>query len=161
MTIDQPADEAIVTHLRELLARHGVRPLLVFLNGLTAFRYSAVFRFDSGTLKTVCFYDREDPREDTVPEIPVTASYCVFVRDRGRVFSLPDSMVEPCVESHPKRGQINAYCGAPLFDAEGNVIGSICHFNLSPVAIDQRDEKLLEVTAKLLMSHDAAVPQLR
>ena len=161
MTTDQPADEAIVSHLRELLARHGVRPLLVFLNGLTAFRYSAVFRFDSGNLKTVCFYDRDDPREDAVPEIPVTASYCVFVRDRGRVFSLPDSLVEPCVASHPKRGQINAYCGAPLFDADGNVIGSICHFNLSPVAIGERDGKLLELAAELLMTHHEAVPQLR
>lgn len=161
MTTDQPANDAVVTHLRDLLERHGLRPMLVFLNGLSAFRFSAITRFDKGKLETVCYYDREDPRADALPAVPQEASYCQFVKARRDIFPVPDSQLEPCLGVHPARDAVRAYCGAPLYDAEGNVIGSICHFNIDPLQVAARDGELLTAAAALLMEHNALSPRTR
>lgn len=161
MTTDQPAKDAVVTHLRDLLARHGLRPMVVFLNGLSAFRFSAVTRFNQGMLEVVCYYDREDPRRDSLPAVTQEASYCQFVKARRAVFSVPDSTLEVCLEGHPARRDVQAYCGVPLYDAEGNVIGSICHFNIDPLPIAERDGELLTAAAALLAGHNALSPRPR
>lgn len=161
MITDQPANDAVVNHLRELLVRHGLRPMVVFLNGLSTFRFSAVMRFDKGMLQTVCYYDREDPRPDALPAVPEEASYCRFVKARREIFSVPDSKLESCLSGHPARDAVRAYCGAPLYGAEGNVMGSICHFNIDPVRITVRDGELLTAAADLLMKHHARVLRSR
>lgn len=161
MTTDQPASDAVAIHLRDLLARHGLRPMVVFLNGLSAFRFSAVTRFNQGMLEIVCYYDREDPRRDSLPAVTEEASYCQFVKARRAVFSVPDSMLEACLEGHPGRREVQAYCGAPLYDADDNVIGSICHFNIDPLQVAERDGELLTAAAALLMGHDALSPRSR
>lgn len=153
MSLDQPANEAIVGHLRELLLRHGLRPMVVFLNGLSEFRFSAVTRFEGGTLQTVCYYDREDPRADSLPAVPEEASYCQFVKSRRDVVAMPDSLVESCLEGHPARADVRAYCGAPLVAADGTVIGTLFHFNFDPLPIAPDDRELLQAAATLLMQH--------
>ena len=154
MITDEPAKDTVVTHLRDLLVRHGLRPMVVFLNGLSDFRFSAVTRFDSGMLRTVCYYDREDPRPDSLPAVPEQASYCQFAKARRDTFSVPDSNLESCLSGHPARDMVQAYCGAPLYDAKGDVIGSICHFNIDPLPVTERDRELLTAAAALLMEHN-------
>ena len=158
MTTDQPANEAVITHLRDLLLRHGLRPMLVFLNGMTSFRFSAVTRLEDGTQKTVCYYDREDPRPDALPDIPESDSYCQYVKARRGVLWVRDASREPLLQAHPARNEVRAYCGVPLFDREGNVLGTVCHFHADPLEIAERDSALLQAVAELLMQYDALSP---
>lgn len=158
MSTSLPSVAGLVPHLRNLLTRHGLRPAIVFLNGLTAFRYTAVFRFDDEISKTVCFFDREDLKADVLPEMPIVTSYCVYVRDLRSAFSLPDSMTEVLVAAHPMRDRIHAYCGAPLLDAEGDVVGSICHFNVTALPLAESDAQLLEAAAELIMARGFVDP---
>lgn len=129
--------------------------MIVFLNGLTTFRYTAVFRFENQLLKTVCFYDREDLKADALPEIPIAASYSV-ARDSRSVVSLPDSLAKALLAAHPECTRIRAYCGAPLLDPCGDVVGSLCHFDFEPIPFMDTHAALLEQAAELIMRYDLA-----
>lgn len=146
------------TQLREILQREGIRPALIFLNSLGSHRFTALYRFDSDMLTNLYFVDRENPLVDSSAEIPVMASYCVFVRDSGARFLVEDSIRDERVVGHPKRQAIQSYCGVPLLDEQGKMFGTICHFDLDPVTISSTDVELMEVVAEMLRSHDRPIP---
>lgn len=142
--------EAARTELRRVFAGGGARDALAFLNSLTGFRFSSLYRFDDATLRKITFFDREQPQLDECEEIPVMASYCVFVRDSGLPFRMADSQSDPRVALHPKRNVVQSYCGVPLRDREGRMFGSACHFDYGPGAMLDEDAELLEMMADLI-----------
>lgn len=146
----RPSNKEALTALRTILRYDGARAALIFLNALTAFRFSALYRFEGETLQNLCFYDREHPDIQTSPDIPVLASYCVFVRSLKQKFSTVDSLGDERTRNHVKRRQVQAYCGVPLLDSDGNMFGSICHFNLGPMSIPEEDVALLEAMGRLI-----------
>lgn len=127
---------------------------MIFLNGLTEHRFSALYRFENQQLRNLYFYDRENPEIETTDEIPVTASYCVFLRETGQLFHTSDAMRDDRVRTHPKREKVQAYCGVPVLDAEGKLFGSICHFDLEPRIISDDDVNLMEAVALLLRTEE-------
>jgi GAF domain-containing protein len=74
----------------------------------------------------------------------------VFLRESGALFHTSDALRDGRVRSHPKREQIQAYCGVPVLDAQGKLFGSICHFDLQPRVISDEDVDLMEAVAFLL-----------
>ena len=143
-------NEKAVPEIKSILRRDGIRPALVFLNHLTEHRFSALYQFQNAQLRNLYFYDREYPEIETADEIPVTASYCVFLRETGQLFHTSDALRDDRVRSHPKREQIQSYCGVPVLDASGKLFGSICHFDLQPRVISDHDVDLMEAVALLL-----------
>ena len=139
-----------ITELKGLLRSKGLRPALIFLNHLTDHRFSALYQFEDDRLRNLYFYDREYPEVESTDEIPVTASYCVFLRDSGTLFHTSDALRDHRVRSHPQREKVQAYCGVPILDAEGELFGSICHFDLEPRVISDDDVDLMEAVALLL-----------
>ncbi len=137
-------------HLRQVIADHGVRAGLRYLNQRAGVRYSALYRFDGDVLHNLCLVDRDDPVVESTGDIPVLASYCVFVRESGSGFTTDDAPADERTEHHPKRRQIRSYCGVPLVDASGRMFGSACHFHPDPVVIGPQDVALLEALAPLL-----------
>ncbi len=138
------------TRLKEILDDEGTRAAVAYLNGLTWHRFTALYRFDRETLRNLYFFDREHPEVESSPDIPITASYCVFVRDNERTFALSDSFSDGRVEGHPKRPQIRSYCGVPLVAESGRMFGTICHFDLEPLNISDETVSLMEAVAPLL-----------
>jgi GAF domain-containing protein len=137
--------------LRAILRNEGVRPAVIYLNGLTQHRFTSLYRFDRGDrLENLCFYDRENPAAQTTATIPVTASYCVFVRDQERPFFTSDSLRDERLAQHPKQHVIRSYCGVPLVGEDGTAVGSVCHFDLLPRAISPQNVELLEAMTTVL-----------
>lgn len=136
--------------LKAVFARGGVRAALAYLNSLTPQRFTSLYQFDDQTLRNVTFFDREHPAQDRCDDIPVAASYCVFVRDLNCRFLLEHAERDERVTNHPKRAVVQCYCGVPLLDRDGRMFGSICHFDFKPGHIDARDVELLEQMAALL-----------
>jgi GAF domain-containing protein len=136
--------------LSRIVKDKGVRSALQFLNRFTSHRFTALYRFDDKTLKNMFFFDRDHPGSEILPDIPVMASYCVFVRDSSRAFKVENSPTDSRTEGHPKRMQIRAYCGVPLMDDEGKMFGTICHFDENPRPTSAEDFELMEEMAKLL-----------
>src|SRR3712207_5728279 len=95
------SNERALAELKTILRNEGVRPALIFLNGLTEHRFSALYQFKNDQLHNLYFYDREYPEVESTDEIPVTASYCVFLRDTGALFHTSDALRDTRVRSHP------------------------------------------------------------
>lgn len=113
-----------------------LRSLLRDANRRTDFRFTSLFRFDGEALTSVWSYDRDNPTGDQFPTgVDVEGSYCVFVRANGGPFVVEDALDDPRVAAHPKKDQLRAYCGVPVRDGAGRVIGSLCHFDERPRSV--------------------------
>lgn len=132
-----------------------MRPALIFLNHLTEHRFSALYQFENERLRNLYFYDREYPEIENTDEIHVTASYCVFLRETGRLFHTSDALRDGRVRTHPKREQVQAYCGVPVLNSDGKLFGGICHFDLVPRVIADEDVDLMEAVSLLLRDERA------
>lgn len=136
--------------MKAVRGTEGVRGVLIYLNGLTVHRFTALYRFDADILKNLVFFDREHPEIASCPEIPVMASYCVFVRNSRQQFAMADSLVDPRALDHPKRLEIRSYCGVPLVDEHGRMFGTVCHFDTRPLQISDENVELMELVARML-----------
>lgn len=139
--------------LRSLLATGDVRAGVAFLNSLTEHRFTSLYRFDRHRLSNVVFYDRENPDITSTPELPVAASYCVFVRDTADAFCMADSFSDERVSGHSKQPEIRAYCGVPLLDERGRVFGTLCHFDFRPLPTSEENLALMESVAPWLQRY--------
>lgn len=138
-------------HLKRIVKDQGIRPGLTYLNSLTVHRFSALYRFNGETLKNLFFFDRHNPSQESLPDIPVLASYCVFVRSSGTQFCVEDATKDERVASHPKRIEVQSYCGVPLLDRFGKMFGTMCHFDIAPnQAVTAEDIELMEQMGSLL-----------
>ena len=55
--------------------------------------------------------------------------------------------------AHPARDVVRSYCGVPIFEAEGALIGTLCHYDLVPREAEQLDlELLLQVSSAIARS---------
>ena len=133
------------------LAAGGVSAALAALNALTPFRYTALYRFDATHARNLHFFDRENPAApDPGDDIPLTATYCVYVRRANRPFVLADALADIRADGHPAQKEVRAYCGVPVQDAGGRVVGSLCHFDHRPVPDADAAADLTEAVAPLL-----------
>lgn len=136
--------------MKAIQEHSGIRALLIHLNGLTDHRFTALYRFDEDSLHNLYFFDQQQPEILSCPDIPVLASYCVFVRSSGQTFVTPDSLADERVRGHAKRMEVRSYCGVPLVDDEGRMFGTICHFDFSALPISDDSVALMEAVAPLL-----------
>ena len=124
-----------LVEFRRTLKVDGLWAGMRYLNELSPYRYSAVFRFEGATLRNVCLVDREQPDVRGCPEMPVTESYCVYVRDESAEFAVEHARMDCRVLGHPKAGRFQSYYGVPLIAVDNQLIGTICHFDESPVVL--------------------------
>lgn len=149
--MERVSNDIAIVRLRSVLTEEGVRPAIAFLNGLTGHRYTSVFLFDGQSGRHTYYYDRDDPQQLQAPDILVHLSYCIYVKETAAPFCVADSLTDDRVApEHPKKAEIRSYCGIPLLDESGNVIGSACHYDSHPVETDERDVELLEMFGTLL-----------
>ena len=139
--------------MKEAFAKGGPRAALAFLNSLTSHRFTSLYLFDEEMLLNVVFYDREHPELTRSEDIPVMASYCIFVRDSKAPFMTEEARTDERVNNHPKQETLQSYCGVPLFSRDGKMFGTICHFDFEPGRVSDLDVELLEYMAILLGSH--------
>jgi GAF domain-containing protein len=139
--------QVFVSTLRE----QGVRAALRYLNSCSRHRFTALYRFDGSTLRNLYLIDKHDPSVERCPDLPVLETYCVYIRDQAKPFLVRDAHEDERVEGHPKQKLVRAYCGTPLFDREGRMFGTLCHFDLEPVSSDDDEASSLHQVASLLI----------
>lgn len=143
MTVsDQRTEERFEAFL-ESFAQDGLRRALAQLLEPTHYRYIAIFRFENGKANAAVFYDRENPDIETTDEVPASATYCCFARDARGVFSTEDALVDERLVTHVAREVVRAYCGVPIMTPEGEILGTLCHYDAVPRDPDQIDLLLM------------------
>ncbi len=146
----RPSTDAAFAEFSRLLARSGIRDALAYLVGLSDYRFLGIFRFENGKAAAAVHIDREHPEQLTTAEVPDTATYCCYVRDSAGAFTTADAMRDARLDQHVAREVVQAYCGIPVMDPEGRLLGTLCHYDLVPRDPESLDLPLLLRVASAL-----------
>lgn len=128
---------------QRLLDAGDIREALYSLLRLTDYRFIAIFRFQDGRATSVVYVDREDLLATQADEVPDTATYCCYVRNGNKAFVTADALLDPRTATHVARDVVRSYCGIPIMEPEGALIGTLCHYDLVPRDPNQLDLDLL------------------
>lgn len=150
----------VTTELQDALASGGIRSALAYLNCLSGYRFTAMYRFDGPMLRNLYFYDRENPAVEDTDDYPVEVTYCVFIRENGKPFIMEDALIDARVKGHPAQKRIRSYCGVPISDSERRIVGTMCHFDCEPFQASESAVDLMESLAPLLLSHEKTTRKL-
>ena len=150
--------DAAMSEVRKLLSDHDVRAALKYLNSLTPHRYTGMYIFEDPVLRNRYIVDKLNPDLESAQDVPDTATYCVFTRAKGDLFTVTDALQDERLAGHPKRAEIRSYTGVPLLDNRGDVFGTVCHFDHDVVPISDQTVHLLEAIAPLLKSGQPQLP---
>lgn len=139
------------SQFRSLLQTQGIMDALRFINGLSQHRFTALYAFEGHVLRNICLVDKDDVSVSKMDSIKVLDSYCLYVRNSGQQFIVPNSMDDQRVSGHPKQAAIQSYCGMPLATKTA-MLGTLCHFDFSPIAYTDDEIFLLEAISPLIVS---------
>ena len=108
---------------------NGLTSALEVLNTGVQHRYTALYRLDHLVLKNIELIDKaKEAKSEMLSAVPLTDSFCQFVLRDG-AFLTSDSSREQVLDGHPYQGVMMAYHGVPVVDAQGELFGSLCHFD--------------------------------
>ncbi len=142
----------------KILASDGLRPALADLLSDTDYRFIAIFRFNGDRATAAVFYDRENPDVLRVDEVPAKATYCCYARDAKGAFVTANALLDARLEGHVAREHVQAYCGVPIMTPEGEILGTLCHYDLVPRDPAQIDLELICQIASALEQGDHVPP---
>jgi GAF domain-containing protein len=143
MRADTASTEIAFRKFSETLDREGLRPALAFLLALTDYRYIAIFRSNGDRANAAVYYDREQPNVLAIDEVPAAATYCQIAVETRGTFSTSDALQDPRLVSHPARQTVQAYCGFPVITPEGEILGTLCHYDVVPRDAGQINVELM------------------
>ena len=141
----------IAAKFKQTLASGGLRAAMRLLNDRVSYRYTAIFAFDGEMLRNICLIDKENSDITKCADQPITESYCMYIRSSGARFNTEQSLADQRVEGHPKRRSIQSYYGIPLFDSEGKMLGTVCHFDSTPLRVTETVAEALDDLAPLIV----------
>lgn len=136
--------------MEAVLEVDGVAAAVQMANAATAHRYTGVYRFDDQWLTNLYICDGLNGSVTVSPAMPLHETYCVHILQSGQAFTVMDAQVDPRLAGHPRREEVRSYCGAPLLDQNGEVAGTVCHFDPEPGKLQACDFEQVHIAAALL-----------
>ena len=158
------ADVTIPTNFERVLRDRGLHGALRVLNATTPYRLSGVYRFEADLVKSVVLFDRKNPELTIGVDVPWNDSYCRMVAEDGRRCEISDSLADVRLGTHAAREAVQAYVAVLLKTPDGAPLGTLCHYDLHPVAPPEGIFHALERVAPvierslwglLMLAHDA------
>lgn len=132
---------------------------LEILNRRVPHRFTAIYRLADGVMHNVALVDKEKSVDAfELQAVPLTDSFCNFVLKDG-FFITTQSGTDPRLEGHPYSGIVGSYVGVPIPDANGELNGTLCHFDFKDYPISDAEFRLLERLAQTLSPHLGDVQQ--
>ena len=158
MSAAAPTTDEAFARFSDRLESTGLRAALAYLLGLTDYRFIAIFRYHEGMANAAVFYDRENPNVVAVDEVSDRATYCCYVRNSRGVFMTADALHDPRLEDHVSRAVVQSYCGVPVMTSDGEVLGTLCHYDQVPRDPEQVDMGLMLQVASRLAQNNLVPP---
>lgn len=144
-----------VRQFASLCNAQGIHAALTELNARVPHRYTAVYRLRDMKLSNIELVDkRGEVRPEFLAEVPLTSSFCQYVLRDG-VFLTSDSSQDDRLNGHPYKGVMVAYHGVPILDAEGELFGSLCHFDVVEQPLSDDEFGRLQAFARALAQYVA------
>ena len=154
----QSAVSESFANFQRTLAEHGLRRALAGVLALTDFRFIAIYRVEDGVARAVVHYDRQHPEVEQIDAVAESESLCRFVRQTRRHFATNDSAVEPALAAEAVPAGVRAYCGVPIFDDAGHLLGTLCHYDDEPRDTTQIDLELMVLVVSELVRSGTLPP---
>ncbi|KQP21994.1 GAF domain-containing protein [Pseudorhodoferax sp. Leaf267] len=100
-------------------------------------------------------YDKQgEPPLPGLSSVLLTDSFCqVVLRDGG--LCMEDSTHDARVAGSPYQGMVVAYHGVPITSDSGELVGTLCHFDLRQQLLPDDEFECLQQAARLLGAHAA------
>lgn len=132
--------------LKEVLARDGLPGLVAALNADVPYRFTGIFVQDGGQLRNIALFDKTTKLPPLWEPFPLIDSFCSLILEAASplVIGHAEKDVRAEVREHRATAIVQSYCGIPVFDAEGDVIGTLCHFDFAPIKNQVDLEQLLQ-----------------
>jgi GAF domain-containing protein len=131
-------------HFSSVLTSQGATDALAYLNEGVPHRYSALYRVDGQILRNVLLHDKQgEVRPEFLAAVPFESSFCQFVLRDGN-FRTDDSGSDARLNGHPYQGVMVSYHGVPLVGQSGELIGTLCHFDVAQHGLSDGEFELLE-----------------
>ncbi len=128
-----------------LLDSAGMLPALGMLNARTRYRFTGVYRVVPPDLRNEDLFDRENPTLSLGGDVTrLDDTYCGIVAATATPFLAIDSQSDPRLKKHPGRDSVVSYIGVPVRDSHGQIIGTLCHFDVRPRILPLDELALLE-----------------
>jgi len=141
--------------LRFLIASGNIRAALELLNDESKLRFTALYLLEGAYAINFMLVDREDTPSGLPHNIPLDGSYCSLVLSAAAPVVITNASLDKRLEGHPSRQSMAAYCGVPLLDLNGEVLGTLCQFDPVPTPISDHTVALMTEVATGL-GQDAA-----
>ncbi len=132
--------------LKKVLARDGLPGLVAALNADVPYRFTGIFVQDGTQLRNVALFDKMTKSPPLWEPFPLIDSFCSLTLESAAplVIGHAETDERADVRGHRAAAKVQSYCGIPVFDAEGEVTGTLCHFDFAAIK-DQVDlEQLLQ-----------------
>lgn len=139
-----------ISTFRSVLKASGALASLAYLNAGVPHRYTAVYRIEADMLRNVLLHDKQgEIRSDFLEVVPLNTSFCQFVLRDG-LFKTEDSGLDPRLNGNPHQGVVVCYHGVPMMGTDGELMGTLCHFDLTEHSISDREFDLLTQAGRVL-----------
>lgn len=136
--------------MRAVIDADGVQAGVRLANGWTAHRYTGLYCIEHERLVCLALWDKAQATMTSGGDVAVYESFCIYILQSGNGFTVLDAVSDARLAGHPKRTVYRSYCGAPLIDREGRVVGTFCHFDEVPGRVAPADFELVHIAAALL-----------
>jgi hypothetical protein len=146
--IDLPAQTAAV---RNVLAKHGIRPALALLNDRTPYRYTAIYRLKGETMEAVHVFDRNAEYRSWLKAVPLDKRFCDFAIREGE-FTTHHASANPGPVS-PYDGLVESYYGRLLRREDGSPYDTFIHFDVEPRSIPEGEAAFLQDVVPLFLDY--------
>ena len=143
------SNSEILEQIKLYVAEGRLQLAVETLNEISPYRFTALYHIDDQTLNNLLIYDKQIHGAPRLESIQLADSYCTFVKEQQDAFIVSNSEQDERVAGHPKRPIVHSYCGVPIRTINGEVFGTLCHFDYDPIDEDDQSLKWLEAVAEL------------
>ncbi|HEY4133378.1 MAG TPA: hypothetical protein VGM50_22355 [Gemmatimonadaceae bacterium] len=137
---------AFASRLRE----DDLHDVLLYLNGLTDYRFTGVYRLTPGWTVSVALCDRENPQLRLGANVKMTESYCWLTGVNNEALVIEDAPNDVRLGGHAARDAVRSYAAVLLRDVTRAAWGTLCHFDFSPRLSDPQTIAQLDIMRPLL-----------
>jgi hypothetical protein len=142
-----------IAHFELLLKRGGLRAAVQYLNSRVSYRFTTIYRLDDRIFTPIESVDKLgelDP--ETSVCTPFNESLCRFPVLHG-TFTTSHTDQDPRLKGLPYPSHVGNYTGVQIALDNGDVYGTLCHFDLIPNCISHMEYLFLQFAVRLIARH--------
>lgn len=127
-----PYPQDVATRFEQTLREGELFAALRYLNSTTTYRFTGVYYFEPGIVKSHVLADRENPELRVGGDVPWFDSYCMMTAESGKECEIQNALADDRLTSHTARKSVLSYCAVLLRMPDGEALGTLCHYDVIP-----------------------------